>query len=106
MFYYFITNKYVRKKPDKILIFFFFYLKLCESQKHLTTKLLPKRGARILKQTLKFLEDLSQNQGLESMNSLDRDFKRKKRDVNIYYFILLQFFYYYLLIKLLIFSKI
>jgi DENN domain-containing protein 4 len=58
-------------------------LQLCESQKHLNTKLLPKRAARILKQTLKNLEDLNMNHGYESMNSLDRDFKRKKREVSL-----------------------
>lgn len=56
---------------------------LCESQKHLSTKLLPKRAARILKQTLKHLEDLAQNTVNDSTNSLDRDFKRKKREVNL-----------------------
>lgn len=56
---------------------------MCESQKHLNTKLLPKRAARILKQTLRLLEDLGQSQGIDSANSLDRDFKRKKRDQNL-----------------------
>ncbi|KAG5671963.1 hypothetical protein PVAND_002128 [Polypedilum vanderplanki] len=60
-------------------------ISLCESQKHLTTKLLPKRAARILKNTLRNIEDeittlMSQEQ---STNSLDRDFKRKKREQNL-----------------------
>ncbi|XP_055635236.1 DENN domain-containing protein Crag isoform X1 [Toxorhynchites rutilus septentrionalis] len=58
-------------------------ISLCESQKHLVTKLLPKRAARILKQTLRNLEELSQNNGYESSNSLDRDFKKKKREHNL-----------------------
>ncbi|CRL08126.1 CLUMA_CG020952, isoform A [Clunio marinus] len=54
---------------------------LCESQKHLTTKLLPKRAARILKLFLKKLEDeMLENNSSEQTNSLDRDIKRKKRD--------------------------
>lgn len=56
---------------------------MCESQKHLTTKLLPKRAARILKQTLRLLEDLGKTQSNDSSNSLDRDFKRKKREQNL-----------------------
>lgn len=56
---------------------------ICEAQKHLTTKLLPKRAARILKQTLRNLEDLQANQGIDSKNSLDRDFKRKKREQSL-----------------------
>lgn len=58
-------------------------ISVCESQRHLTTKLLPKRAARILKQTLKFLEDLNHSTGGDSANSLDRDFKRKKREQNL-----------------------
>ena len=59
-------------------------ISLCESQKHLGTKLLPKRAARILKQTLKSLEeDLSNVNQQEQTNSLDRDFKRKKREQNL-----------------------
>lgn len=61
----------------------FFFLQVCESQRHLSTKLLPKRATRILKQTLKFLEELGQNHGYDSTNSLDRDFKRKKREQNL-----------------------
>lgn len=49
----------------------------------MTTKLLPKRAARILKQTLRFLEELSQTRHCDSTNSLDRDFKRKKREQNL-----------------------
>ncbi|XP_065083443.1 DENN domain-containing protein Crag isoform X2 [Ochlerotatus camptorhynchus] len=56
---------------------------LCESQKHLNTKLLPKRAARILKQTLRNLDELNQTGGNESSNSLDRDFKKKKREQNL-----------------------
>ncbi|KXJ75086.1 hypothetical protein RP20_CCG012333 [Aedes albopictus] len=56
---------------------------LCESQKHLNTKLLPKRAARVLKQTLRNLEELSQTSSNESSNSLDRDFKKKRREQNL-----------------------
>lgn len=60
-------------------------ISLCETQKHLSTKLLPKRAARILKNTLKEIEDdispsYTQN---EQTNSLDRDFKKKKREQNL-----------------------
>uniref|UniRef100_A0A336K1N9 CSON010684 protein n=1 Tax=Culicoides sonorensis TaxID=179676 RepID=A0A336K1N9_CULSO len=58
-------------------------ISICESQKHLTTKLLPKRAARILKQTLRNLDALNQNYNTDSMNSLDRDIKRKKREKNL-----------------------
>ncbi|XP_058115826.1 DENN domain-containing protein Crag [Anopheles ziemanni] len=58
-------------------------ISLCDSQKHLTTKLLPKRAARILRQSLRNLEELSQNQGSESNNSLDRDLKKRKREQNL-----------------------
>lgn len=58
-------------------------ISLCESQKHLTTKLLPKRAARILKQTLRNIEEeMSGTSHSEQTNSLDRDFKRKKREQN------------------------
>lgn len=59
-------------------------ISLCDSQKHLITKLLPKRAARILKQTLRNLEEEmpGMNQQ-EQTNSLDRDFKRKKREQNL-----------------------
>uniref|UniRef100_A0A182JSM0 UDENN domain-containing protein n=1 Tax=Anopheles christyi TaxID=43041 RepID=A0A182JSM0_9DIPT len=58
-------------------------ISLCESQKHLTTKLLPKRAARVLRQTLRNLEEISQNQGCDSNNSLDRDLKKRKREQNL-----------------------
>lgn len=58
-------------------------ISVCESQKQFTTKLLPKRASRILKQTLRQLEELGQSTGNESMNSLDRDFKRRKREQNL-----------------------
>ncbi|XP_058824801.1 DENN domain-containing protein Crag isoform X2 [Topomyia yanbarensis] len=58
-------------------------ISLCESQKHLTTKLLPKRAARILKQTLRSLDELQYNLTSDSANSLDRDFKKKKREQNL-----------------------
>uniref|UniRef100_A0A182PR40 UDENN domain-containing protein n=1 Tax=Anopheles epiroticus TaxID=199890 RepID=A0A182PR40_9DIPT len=58
-------------------------ISLCESQKHLTTKLLPKRAARILRQTLRILEESSQNQGCDSNNSLDRDLKKRKKEQNL-----------------------
>ncbi|XP_059619595.1 DENN domain-containing protein Crag isoform X1 [Phlebotomus argentipes] len=58
-------------------------ISVCESQKHLTTKILPKRPARILKQTLKHLEEVSQCPNQNSTNSLDRDFKKKKREQNL-----------------------
>lgn len=56
-------------------------ISLCDSQKHLITKLLPKRAARILKQTLRTLEEEIPGASYqEQTNSLDRDFKRKKRE--------------------------
>jgi hypothetical protein len=60
-------------------------ISLCESQKHLTTKLLPKRSARILKNTLRNIEDeiTAMTSHEQSTNSLDRDFKRKKREQNL-----------------------
>lgn len=61
-------------------------ISLCESQKHLSTKLLPKRAARILKNTLKNIEEEivdSMNAKNEQTNSLDRDFKRKKKEQNL-----------------------
>lgn len=58
-------------------------ISLCESQKHLTTKLLPKRAAKVLKQTLINLDELNHTSNYESTNSLDRDFKRKKREQNL-----------------------
>lgn len=85
-------------------------ISVCDAQKHLTSKLLPKRSTRILLQTLKainkdydgVLEDmyLTQNNGgsvpansrnladwdtrrMDPNNSLDRDFKRKKKEQDI-----------------------
>ncbi|XP_055548391.1 DENN domain-containing protein Crag isoform X1 [Wyeomyia smithii] len=58
-------------------------ISLCESQKHLSTKLLPKRAARILKQTLRNLDELNQNTDKDASNSLDRDLKKKKREQNL-----------------------
>uniref|UniRef100_T1GRB7 UDENN domain-containing protein n=1 Tax=Megaselia scalaris TaxID=36166 RepID=T1GRB7_MEGSC len=49
---------------------------------NLTTKLLPKRATRILRQTLKQLEELDFYH-IESTNSLDRDFKKKKREQHL-----------------------
>lgn len=57
-------------------------MQLCESQKHLTIKLLPKRAARILRQTLNELEALKTTH-IESTNSLDRDLRKRKREVSI-----------------------
>nr|XP_036231974.1 DENN domain-containing protein Crag isoform X2 [Bactrocera oleae] len=54
-------------------------ISLCESQKHLTIKLLPKRAARILRQTLNELEVLKATH-IESTNSLDRDLRKRKRE--------------------------
>lgn len=58
-------------------------ISVCESQRHLSTKLLPKRAARILKQTLRMLEEQNSYGGSDTANSLDRDFKRKKREQNL-----------------------
>lgn len=82
-------------------------LQVCESQKHLTSKLLPKRSTRILLQSLKainkdyeaVLEELYHSQNgsgsttrglvdwdarrMDPNNSLDRDFKRKKKEQDI-----------------------
>lgn len=88
-------------------------ISVCESQKHLTTKLLPKRSARILLQTLKAINkdydailtemypaqqangdgSLGSTGGrsftdwssrcMDPNNSLDRDFKRKKKEQDI-----------------------
>lgn len=44
---------------------------------------MPKRAARILKQTLRHLEDLAHGGVNDSTNSLDRDFKKKKREQNL-----------------------
>lgn len=82
---------------------------VCESQKHLTSKLLPKRASRVLQNTLRtinkdyegVLEDLYNSQNgisapsasrsvadwdarrMDPNNSLDRDFKRKKKEQDI-----------------------
>uniref|UniRef100_A0A182Q8N5 UDENN domain-containing protein n=1 Tax=Anopheles farauti TaxID=69004 RepID=A0A182Q8N5_9DIPT len=58
-------------------------ISLCDAQKHLSTKLLPKRAARILRQTLRNLEEQSLNQGYDSNNSLDRDLQKRKREQNL-----------------------
>lgn len=60
-----------------------FPFQLCESQKELTVKLLPKRASRILRQTLRELEELAQTPTVSSTNSLDRDFKRKFREQSL-----------------------
>ncbi|XP_004529508.1 C-myc promoter-binding protein isoform X2 [Ceratitis capitata] len=57
-------------------------ISLCESQKHLTIKLLPKRAARILRQTLNELEALKTTH-IESTNSLDRDLRKRKREQDL-----------------------
>lgn len=46
-------------------------------------KLLPKRASRILRQTLRELEELAQTPAVSSTNSLDRDFKRKIREQSL-----------------------
>lgn len=53
---------------------------LCESQKDLVVKLLPKKAANILKNTLDELE-LAKPLNIDSNNSLDRDLRRKRREV-------------------------
>lgn len=58
-------------------------MQLCESQRELTVKLLPKRASRILRQTLRELEELAQSPVISSTNSLDRDFKRKIREQSL-----------------------
>uniref|UniRef100_A0A1A9ZC55 UDENN domain-containing protein n=1 Tax=Glossina pallidipes TaxID=7398 RepID=A0A1A9ZC55_GLOPL len=57
-------------------------ISLCESQKHLTVKLLPKRASRILRQTLNELEAMKPL-NLDSTNSLDRDLRRRKREQHL-----------------------
>ncbi|XP_011179058.1 DENN domain-containing protein Crag isoform X2 [Zeugodacus cucurbitae] len=57
-------------------------ISLCESQKHLTIKLLPKRAARILRQTLNELEVLKATH-IESTNSLDKDLRKRKRELDL-----------------------
>lgn len=60
-----------------------FSLQLCESQKFLITKMLPKRAAQTLKHTLRKLEEETNQMPAGSTNSLDRDFKRKCREQNL-----------------------
>lgn len=69
-------------------------MQICDSQRHLTTKLLPKRAARILRTTLEELyQRLREEQSTtttnhvnssslncEPTNSLDRDFQRRRRE--------------------------
>ncbi|XP_067639597.1 DENN domain-containing protein Crag isoform X2 [Eurosta solidaginis] len=57
-------------------------ISLCESQKHLTIKLLPKRAARNLRQTLNELEVIKSTH-VESTNSLDRDIRKRKREQDL-----------------------
>ncbi|XP_026462581.1 C-myc promoter-binding protein-like [Ctenocephalides felis] len=68
---------------------------ICDSQRHLTTKLLPKRAARILRSTLEELYQRLREEHIsvttnhvnstvstncEPTNSLDRDFQRRRRE--------------------------
>ncbi|XP_017852786.1 DENN domain-containing protein Crag isoform X4 [Drosophila busckii] len=55
-------------------------ISLCDSQRHLTPKLLPKRAARLLRQTLTELEN-AKPLSYESTNSLDRDIRKRKREL-------------------------
>ncbi|KAH8291608.1 hypothetical protein KR018_006748 [Drosophila ironensis] len=55
-------------------------ISLCESQRHLSTKLLPKRAARLLRQTLTELEN-AKPISYDSTNSLDRDIRKRKREL-------------------------
>ncbi|XP_030380692.1 DENN domain-containing protein Crag isoform X2 [Scaptodrosophila lebanonensis] len=55
-------------------------ISLCESQRHLTPKLLPKRAARLLRQTLTELENVKPI-SYDSTNSLDRDIRKRKREL-------------------------
>ncbi|XP_036319544.1 DENN domain-containing protein Crag isoform X3 [Rhagoletis pomonella] len=57
-------------------------ISLCESQRHLTIKLLPKRAARFLRQSLNELEGLKTTH-IESTNSLDRDLRKRKREQDL-----------------------
>lgn len=45
--------------------------------------MLPKRASRILRQTLRELEEQAQTPVVSSTNSLDRDFKRKVREQSL-----------------------
>lgn len=56
---------------------------LCETQKHLSTKMLPKRAARALKQTLHTLDTLIATYSNDLNDSLDREVGRKKREKNL-----------------------
>lgn len=58
-------------------------ISICESQKHLTTKLLPKKAAKILKQTLRTLDTLIVTNANDSIDDLDREMKRKSQDKNL-----------------------
>ncbi|XP_064554916.1 DENN domain-containing protein Crag isoform X1 [Drosophila montana] len=55
-------------------------ISLCDSQRHLTPKLLPKRAARLLRQTLTELEN-AKPISYDSTNSLDRDIRKRKREL-------------------------
>ncbi|XP_032594944.1 DENN domain-containing protein Crag isoform X2 [Drosophila grimshawi] len=55
-------------------------ISLCDSQRHLTPKLLPKRAARLLRQTLTELENVKPV-SYDSTNSLDRDIRKRKREL-------------------------
>ncbi|XP_023300743.2 DENN domain-containing protein Crag isoform X2 [Lucilia cuprina] len=57
-------------------------ISLCESQKHLLVKLLPKRAARILKQTLSELEQ-TKPLNIDCNNSLDRDLRKRRRELHL-----------------------
>ncbi|EDW26502.1 GL12947 [Drosophila persimilis] len=56
------------------------HFQLCESQRHLSPKLLPKRAARLLRQTLTELEN-AKPISYDSTNSLDRDIRKRKREL-------------------------
>ncbi|XP_034490572.1 DENN domain-containing protein Crag isoform X2 [Drosophila innubila] len=55
-------------------------ISLCDSQRHLSPKLLPKRAARLLRQTLTELEN-AKPISYDSTNSLDRDIRKRKREL-------------------------
>ncbi|KAH8240501.1 hypothetical protein KR038_007994 [Drosophila bunnanda] len=55
-------------------------ISLCESQRHLSPKLLPKRAARLLRHTLTELEN-AKPISYDSTNSLDRDIRKRKREL-------------------------
>lgn len=58
-------------------------ISICESQKHLSTKLLPKRAAKALKQTLRMLDTLIATYSFDETDNLDREIKRKSREKNL-----------------------